>query len=92
MTRLPDFLRKLPYAFYFLAALMFVWTLANGWLETVVYGALPDPTFPSLQTYQKSFALLQALERAAYLVSNGAIIHVLIAIFDRLGAAKEAAE
>jgi hypothetical protein len=85
MTELPDALRRLPFVFYFLAAVVFVWSLANQWFVLGAMNSFADESFNGLVTgAQKSAALYGAVVEAAYMVSNGAMLHVLIAIFDKL--------
>ena len=81
MKQLPDLLRRLPYAFYGLAALVFVWQLANQWMSMSPLTEYADDTAVILG---KSMGLYSALIEAAYVVANGAIIHVLIAIHDKV--------
>ncbi len=84
MTGLPDYLRRLPYLFYTFAALLFVWNLANQWLNINAMATFSDVSLEQVEGYQKSVAIYGAVVEAAYMVANGAMLHVLIAIFDKL--------
>jgi hypothetical protein len=84
MSNLPDMLRRTPFVFYGLAAVFFVWSLANAWLLISQMGQYADPTMEGAFTAQKSAALFQAALEASYLVANGAMLQILIAIFDNL--------
>ncbi|MBE5072917.1 hypothetical protein IM511_01200 [Erythrobacteraceae bacterium E2-1 Yellow Sea] len=84
MTKLPHFVRRLPYVFYALAVVFLVWNLGNSWVSMSNMMTYPDPSLEGIMAYQKSLALYSAFLEAAYLLANGAIIHVLIAIFDKL--------
>jgi hypothetical protein len=85
MTGLPDALRRLPFVFYALAAVLFVWNLGNQWVVMSAMTSMSDVSLDGLVTgSQKSAALYGAVVEAAYMVANGATLHVLIAIFDKL--------
>jgi hypothetical protein len=85
MIQLPDYLRGLPYVFYALAAVLFVWNLANQWFLMSAMTSYSDVSLESVVTAsQKSAALYGALVEAGYMVANGAMLHILIAIFDKL--------
>jgi hypothetical protein len=81
MKPLPDLLRRLPYVFYGLGALVFAWQLANQWMSMSPLTEYADDT---AVIFGKSIALYTALVEAAYMVANGAIIHLLIAIHDKV--------
>ncbi|MDN3645318.1 hypothetical protein QWY75_03735 [Pontixanthobacter aestiaquae] len=89
MIQLPALLRRLPYIFYGIAVLLFIWNVANQWMNITSMMGYSDPTLGNVVAYQKSIALYSAFSDAAYMVSNGAIIQVLIAIFDKLQGAAE---
>jgi hypothetical protein len=82
MKQLPDMLRRLPFVFYGLAAVFFVWQLANQWASFSVAFQYGDGD--GMLTLSKSMALYSALLEAAYMIANGAVIHVLIAIHDKV--------
>ncbi|MCB2088101.1 MAG: hypothetical protein R3E18_06115 [Sphingomonadaceae bacterium] len=90
MTTLPPIVRRLPTIFYALGALFFLWSIGNSWVELAMlanpYG---DIGMQGIENLAKSKSLYQASVEAAYMVANGAVIHVLIAIFDRLRGAAE---
>jgi hypothetical protein len=81
MMDLPQFLRRLPYVFYALAAVLFVWELANQWVSLSLTFQYADSDGDAMSSISKSIALKAALENAAYMVANGAIIQVLIAVY-----------
>ena len=84
MTQLPMLLRRLPFIFYGFAVVLFVWNIANQWLNLTAMMGYGDPTLGDAMTYQKSLALYSAVSDAAYMVANGAIVHVLIGVFDKM--------
>ena len=84
MTTLPQFLRRLPFVFYGLAVIFFVWNLGNQWVTLTAMGQYADPSLEGVMAYQKSVALYGAFVEAAYMLANGAMLHILIAIFDKL--------
>lgn len=81
---LPALVRRLPFIFYGLAVFLFVWNLGNQWMNLTTMMGYADPTLQGAMAYQKSIALYAALSDAAYMVANGAIVHVLIAIYDKV--------
>ena len=81
---LPIALRRLPFVFYGLAVLFFVWGLANFWLGLNALGLYPDAALEIALILQKSDALYRVSLESVYLVSAGAWLHVLIAIFDKM--------
>ena len=83
MTGLPDTLRRLPYVFYALAAVVFVWHLANQWMTISAIGDFSN-SLNQVDGYQKSIALYGAVVEAGYMVANGAMLQILIAVFDKL--------
>ena len=84
MTQLPNALRRLPYVFYALAGVFFAWRLGNEWYSITAMGAYADPTLEGIETHAKSAALFEASYDAVWLTGNGAFLHVLIAIYDKL--------
>jgi hypothetical protein len=85
MSQLPDALRRLPFVFYALAAIIFVWNLGNQWFLMSAMTSYSDVSLEGVVTAsQKSAALYGAVVEASYMVANGAMLHVLIAIFDKL--------
>ena len=77
------YLFRLPNIFYVLAVVFFVWSVGNSfWELNLTYAnALNDDP---LVTYAKSKALFTATLDSVYLVANGAMIHVLLLIFERI--------
>ncbi len=78
-----NLLYRLPSIFYGLAAIFFVWSLANGFWElklTQPYGDSAD----TMSAFAKSKYLYQASLEAAYMVANGAVIQVLLKILEKL--------
>ena len=92
MKPLPSLLRKLPALFYVLAVVFFAWQTVNQWMSVSLVngdmGELTSNSFNSFDNLSKSMALYQASLEAAYMVANGALIQVLIAIYDKLGATR----
>lgn len=84
MIELPQFVRRMPFVFYALAVIFFVWYLANAWLGISSAFGYGTPGIEEIENYQKSISLFGAFQEAAYMVANGAIIHVLIAIHDKM--------
>lgn len=84
MMLLPEALRRLPYVIYGLCAIFFVWSVINSWMLMTAYGTVGDLSLEGVMASQKSEALFRASLDSVYLLVNGAILHVLIAIFDRL--------
>ena len=82
MTGLPTMLRRLPYVFYGLAAVFFVWRLGNEWVALTQNFQYADNS--SVTALAKAQALFAAFTDAVYMVSNGALLQVLIAIFDKV--------
>jgi hypothetical protein len=84
MSNLPQFVRRLPYVFYCLAIVFFAWNLGNQWVSLSQTYQYADPDGDAMGSLAKSMALLSAVSEAAYMIANGAIIHVLLAVHDRL--------
>jgi len=85
MSQLPDALRRLPFIFYALAAALFVWNLANQWFLLSSMSSFAGESLDGIVTgAQKSTALYGAVVEAGYMVANGAMLQILIAIFDKL--------
>lgn len=89
MTQLPTFLRKLPYLFYALALIMGGWRFLNEWIAIeTTYGATvglsDDPAFNLTHSVGRSSAVYWGITESIYIVSNGAFLHVLIAIYDKM--------
>jgi hypothetical protein len=86
MSGLPDMVRRLPQVFYAAAAIVFVWQLANAFAEMSLMGGTSglDEAAGAMTGLTKSKVLEFAVKDALYLVANGAIIHVLIAIYDKV--------
>ena len=89
MSALPQLLRRSPNIFYGLAVVFAIWSIANGWLEMTTYAGIDDPTLEGIMNLTKSKLLYQAFLEAVYLVASGALIHILIAVYDKLGAGVE---
>jgi hypothetical protein len=86
MSGLPDLVRRLPLVFYIAAAVMFVWALGNAYVELGMLGdsAGFDESVGAIGGLSKSKSLEYAVREALYMVANGGIIHVLIAIHDKV--------
>jgi|GWRWMinimDraft_5_1066013.scaffolds.fasta_scaffold05004_2 hypothetical protein len=87
MNGIPKALRRVPQFFYVASAIFFVWYLGNTYVELVT---MPDIAngLEGVAGLVKSKTLFEASLEALYLVANGAMIHVLIAIYDKLGTAE----
>lgn len=83
MTTLPQFLRRLPYVFYFLAVIIGGWRYFNDWMTASAAMQYADDAGP-MKTIARSTALYWGAAEAAYMVANGAMLHVLIAIYDKV--------
>jgi hypothetical protein len=84
VSHLPHYLRQLPYVFYALAVVLFVWSLANQWLALTAMENFSYSVYEDVPTFQKSSALYGAVAEAAYMAANGAMLQILIAIFDKM--------
>ncbi|GAB5481651.1 MAG: hypothetical protein Pars92KO_14080 [Parasphingorhabdus sp.] len=83
MKDLPQFVRRFPYIFYFLALVTGIWRYTNDWLtvsESMQYATDLGP----MKTIARSTALYWGVVEAAYMAASGAMIHVLIAIYDKV--------
>lgn len=84
MTALPHMLRRAPTLFYGAAIIMFGWSMTMTYYET---GSVSDP-YGLAETHVVRLTLLKGLYQsvleAAYLAANGAIVHVLLAIWGKL--------
>lgn len=89
MTALPNLIRRMPFIFYGFAVLFFVWNLVNQYFTMAAMNPYTDPMMEGVMNLEKSSALYQALLESTYIVANGVLIQVLIAIFDRLGEARK---
>ena len=89
MKGLPILLRRAPSIFYGLAVVFFVWYLANAWFGLAAMNPYSDPTLESIENIQKSDHLFRASLDAVYLAANGAIVQVLIAIYDRIAGSEK---
>ena len=78
-----NILHRLPSIFYGLAAVFFVWSLANGFWELKLTQPYTPSTDPMV-AFAKSKYLFQASLDATYLVANGALIHVLLKVLDKM--------
>ena len=82
MTHLPRNLRRLPYAFYALAILMGIFRFYNEWTAVELTNTYGDGG--PMVNLGKLVALYWALAEAAYMVGTGAMLQILIAIFDKV--------
>jgi hypothetical protein len=88
MSGLPQFVRRLPYVFYGLAVVMGVWRVYNDWSATAFATQYAEDGSPAV-LLAKSTALYWGLTDAIYVVGSGAMLHVLIAIYDKIAGGKE---
>ncbi|MBP6362081.1 MAG: hypothetical protein KA233_00740 [Novosphingobium sp.] len=86
MSGIPDLIRRLPKVFYVAAAVMFVWQLGNAYAEMSMLagGSGFDEQVGAMTGLAKSRTLQYAIQESLYMVANGAIVQVLIAIYDRM--------
>lgn len=90
MTDLPRLLRRLPYLFYALALILGGWRFLNEWtLIETTYAQVNDisfetPSFNMAHAVGRSAALYWGFAEAAYMVANGAMLQILIAIYDKM--------
>ena len=87
MTELPHLLRRAPYFFYALALILGGWRFLNEWsLIEATYSQTPfgDDSFNFAHSVGRSSAIYWGVSEAVYIASSGAIVHVLIAIFDKM--------
>ena len=92
MRILPHFLRRLPYVFYALAILLGGWRYWNEWTvasESFHYADAAGLDGAQMGMMARTNALYWGLTEAAYLIANGALLHIAIAIFDKIGGSAE---
>jgi hypothetical protein len=83
MTELPRFLQRAPHILYVTAAIVFIIAFALNVIEmkqTAAYSVPEDP----LVTIAKLRIIYSASLDAIFVAANGLMIHVLLAIWDRL--------
>jgi hypothetical protein len=82
MNNIPRLLRRSPLMLYVAAIVLFAWYLGNTYAELV---ALSQPSYgvEGLATLVKSKALFEAAREAIYIASSGAMLQILIAIYDK---------
>jgi ABC-type spermidine/putrescine transport system permease subunit I len=85
VSELPKVVRRSPAVFYAAAVLLFVWYLINGQLEL---DASPNTAaaVDGYSTLWKSKVLFEAVREGLWMAGTGAMLHVLIGIFDRVKA------
>lgn len=83
MTVLPQFVRRLPFVFYALAVIIGGWRYYNDWSAAAASMQYATDAGP-MKTIARSTALYWGAAEAAYMVANGAMLHVLIAIYDKV--------
>ncbi|NVE93950.1 hypothetical protein [Altererythrobacter lutimaris] len=91
MKQIPQFVRRLPYVFYALAIVVGLWRYWNDWTvaEASMQFATGGSEFDQMRFMSRSTALYWGVVEAAYLVANGGVIHVLVAIYDKVSGAAE---
>lgn len=87
MTTLPKMLKRAPQLFYAAAAIYFVWHLGNIYVELVTTPQIANG-LEGVAGLVKSKALFEASLESLYLIANGAMLQVLIAIHGKLGEVK----
>ncbi|WP_447725394.1 hypothetical protein [Sphingomonas koreensis] len=84
MTELPHTLRRAPTLFYAAAIIMFGWSMTMTYYETVSLSAPYDAAADHVVRLVLLKGLYQAALEGIYMAANGAVIHVLLAIWSRL--------
>ena len=86
MTALPSFLRWLPFVFYIAAVIVGAWRVFNEISMVSATYAYAEALggFEGVQSIARSTAYYWGVVDALYLVASGAMIHVLVAIFDNV--------
>lgn len=87
MTRLPIVLRFAPFMFYGWAAVVVVAYFVSAWalIEQASYQYGSGMDVPSIfQEMIKSQTFITGISEGAYMAANGAVLHVLIAIYDKM--------
>ncbi|MEE4289653.1 MAG: hypothetical protein V2J14_09810 [Erythrobacter sp.] len=86
MITLPNFVRRLPFVFYALAIFLGGWRFLNEWYvaSASMQFAPGGDEFDRIRLMARSNALYWGISEAAYLLSSGAMLHVLIAIHDKM--------
>ncbi len=84
--QLPQFVRRLPFVFYALALILGGWRFYNEWsvAEASMQFATGGDEFSQMRFMSRSTALYWGVAEAAYMLSSGAFLHVLIAIYDKM--------
>ena len=83
MSGLPIALRRSPTYLYAAAAVLFVWYVGNSYVELVAMPQMPNE-LEGLTALMKSKVLYEAAREAVYVASTGAMLHVLIFIYDKV--------
>lgn len=83
MKPLPKLVRRLPYLFYAFAVVFAAWRFYNEWTSASLSFQYAQDVGP-IGPLAKSTALYSGLTDAFYMLANGAVIHVLIAIYDKV--------
>ena len=91
MKQLPDFVRRLPYVFYALAFLMGGWRFFNEWsvASASMQFAPAGDEFADMQMLSRSNAFYWGFADFVYIGASAAMLHVLIAIYDKLAGVSE---
>ena len=87
MTNVPTWLRVAPFMFYGWAVvvLVFQFVSASAILEQAsTHFGMGVDAFGVFKHFVSSQVFVQAISEAAYMAANGAIVHVLIAIYDKM--------
>ena len=79
MTTLSRNIRRSPYAFYALAVFMGIFRFYNEWTAVTIIGDGGPMANLGIMV-----ALYNAFAEAAYMVGTGAMLQILIAIFDKV--------
>ena len=84
MTGLPQFIRRMPFVFYALAIVLGAWRYYNDW-TTAALGFQYVEDVGAMGPLAKSTALYWGVTDAVFVLGTGVMIHVLIAIYDKVG-------
>jgi hypothetical protein len=87
MKILPKPLRIVPVVFYVAALFVWIYTVWSNWAvmqSTTEFANLDPDRAGQLAAIVKSEPFVRGFIEASYMFANGAVIHVLIAVYDKL--------
>ncbi|KUO54741.1 MAG: hypothetical protein APF82_07155 [Sphingomonadales bacterium BRH_c42] len=88
MKSLPQFVRRAPFVFYAIAVIVGIWRFYNDYATATASMLYAEDGGPFIML-ARSTALYWGVVEAAYLLGSGVMIHVLIAIYDKIGSKAE---